>query len=447
MFKNFIKFINHASIIISNGDKSILTDPWYSGTSFDDGWKLLYENEKDKIKNILKDVNYIWISHEHPDHFSINFLNDYEQILKNNNIKFIFQKTKDKRVISFLKMKNFNFIELNDNETYLIDHEFEIKIQKCDFYDSALIVNLNNKKIFNLNDCPLKTKSQIENFKKIYGKCDFLFTQFSYAAWKGGRNNLKWRKDAAEEKIKTLELQSNILSAKYTIPFASFIKFSDNFNSYLNDSSNTPAIILEKSRNTKSNILFLKPYQALDIDNPKMQSQGFEFWKRIYENSNNFKVIQNDDEKVYDFNNLKEAFGLYEKRIFLNNSKNLIKILSKLKFLNLFQPITFRLKDLDMNIKVDLINNIFRKVVSDPDIELNSRSLYLIFKQDFGFDTLTVNACFEENKKNAFIKMSKIFAIGNLNNLGIRVDYKILFNFSVIILFLKKLLNAKQRII
>ena len=85
-------------IIISNGNKSILTDPWYSGSSFDDGWKLLYENETDDIINILNDVNYIWFSHEHPDHFSIKFFKDYEKILKANNIKFLFKKQKIKEL-------------------------------------------------------------------------------------------------------------------------------------------------------------------------------------------------------------------------------------------------------------------------------------------------------------------------------------------------------------
>ena len=64
-----------------------------------------------------------------------------------------------------------------------------------------------------------------------------------------------------------------------------------------------------------------------------------------------------------------------------------------------------------------------------------SRSLNLIFIQDFGFDTLTVNGCFEERKKNAFAKISKCFAIGNLNNLGIRLNYLIIFNISAIISF------------
>ena len=59
------------------------------------------------------------------------------------------------------------------------------KIKKCDFYESALIINLNGKKIFNLNDCPLKTKSEISNLKKAW-KCDFFYS-IDYAAWKGGR--------------------------------------------------------------------------------------------------------------------------------------------------------------------------------------------------------------------------------------------------------------------
>ena len=442
--KNFIKFINHASILISNGRKTVLTDPWYSGTSFDDGWMLLYENKINEIERILDEVNFIWISHEHPDHFSIKFLLNYEDILKQKKVKFIFQKTQDKRVVNFLKVKNFEFIELDNNVSYLIDDDFEIKIQTCDFYDSALIINLNGKKIFNINDCPLKSNAQLENFKKLYGECDFLFTQFSYAAWKGGKNNLNWRKNSAEEKIQTLKNQSKILNAKYTIPFASFIKFCDLYNFYLNDSINTPAKIIEKTKDINSNILFLKPYQSIDLDNPKTENEGYLFWQELYENDKNFTIM--DNKKIYDFKTLRETYSLYQKRIFSKNSKILVKLLSKIKFLNFFQPIIIEFKDLKIRVKVDLANDIFEEVNLDPDIEMFSKSLYLIFKQDFGFDTLTVNGCFEEKKKNAFTKMSKSFAIGNLNNLGINLDYKIIFNYSVIILFLKKLFYIKKKI-
>jgi UDP-MurNAc hydroxylase len=445
MAKNFVKFINHASIMISNSNKSILTDPWYSGSVFDDGWNLLYENSHEKIQELLENVNFIWISHEHPDHFSIKFLNDFEKILKEKNIQFIFQKTKDQRVISYLKLKKFNFIELDNNKLFNIDKNFSLKIQRCDFYDSALIININDKKIFNLNDCPLKTKSEIKSFKKDYGKCDFLFTQFSYAAWKGGKDNLNWRKSAAEEKIRIIKNQSNILGSKFTIPFASFIRFSDHYNNYLNDSVNTPKIILDKCKDINSKILFLEPYEVLNLDDPKQEMQSCEFWNKIYDDKINFQVTNKN--KVYDFNILKDSFNTYVNRIFANNSKTLILLLSKLKALQFFQPIIIDLKDSNFIIKVDIANNIFEKVEEEPDIEMNSKSLFLIFKQDFGYDTLTVNGCFEERKKNGFTKMSKSFAIGNLNNLGIKINFKIIFDFSVISLFLKKLFYIKKRLV
>ena len=443
--KNSIQFINHASILVSNSNKSILTDPWYSGSSFDDGWKLLYENSPDEIKNILKNVDFIWYSHEHPDHFSIKFLIEYENILKDRKIKFIFQKTKDKRVVSFLKSKGFEYIELNDNEIYWIDHKFSLKIQRSDFYDSALILNLDGKKIFNLNDCPIKTEKELKDFKKKYGDCDFLFTQFSYAAWKGGEKNLNWRVNAAKEKIKTLKNQSNILNSKFTIPFASFIKFCDKYNFYLNDSINSPDKIINNTKNLKSKILFLKPYEFIDLDNPLIETQGFKFWMNIYKDEKNFQILENKN--IYDFKILEENFTFYKEKIYKKNSKSLIKIMSKLKFFNFFQPLVIKLRDLEINIKVDLANELFEITNLDPDIEMYSRSLYLIFKQDFGFDTLTVNGCFEEKKANAFVKMSKSFAIGNLNNLGIKLNYLIIFNFFVINLFLKKLVFIKKKLV
>lgn len=440
--KNYIQFINHASLLISNGNKSLLTDPWYSGSVFDDGWSLLFENSYEKIQKLLNQVNYIWVSHEHPDHFSIKFLSDYENILKEKKIKFVFQKTRDKRVILFLKTKGFEFIELENNKSFIVDENFSLKIQQCDFYDSALILEIGDKKIFNLNDCPLKTRSQIENFKKRYGECDFLFTQFSYAAWKGGKNNLNWRKSAAEEKIQTLKYQSEIFNSKYTIPFASFIKFCDNYNFYLNDSVNTPARILEECRDINSKILFLKPYQIINLDNTQKENTGYEFWNKIYNDKNNFNIIENI--KKYDFKSLSYAFEIYKKRIFSKNSKILIKLISRFKVFNFFQPIIIKLRDLNISIKLDLANDIFEEVHSKPNIEMYSKSLYLIFNQDFGFDTLTVNGCFEEKTKNSFLKLSKNFAIGNLNNLGINLDLRIIFNISLILLYLRKLKYVKK---
>ena len=61
-----------------------------------------------------------------------------------------------------------------------------------------------------------------------------LLSQFSYAAWKGGRNNRAFRA-AAAQKLETLAAQIRTLRPRFTLPFASLIYFSNSENSYLND--------------------------------------------------------------------------------------------------------------------------------------------------------------------------------------------------------------------
>ena len=63
-----IEFINHASVLVSNEEVSLLSDPWYQGDAFHKGWNLIHEFNDDDILNLLERVTHIWISHEHPDH-------------------------------------------------------------------------------------------------------------------------------------------------------------------------------------------------------------------------------------------------------------------------------------------------------------------------------------------------------------------------------------------
>ena len=128
---SYIQFINHASILVGNEDNAILSDPWYGGSVFDDGWSLLYENKKEEIIEILNKTSHIWISHEHPDHFSVKFFNEYYEFIKNK--VFLFQTTKDKRVKKFLEFKKLNIIEIEDGKKFKINEKFEIQVQKMIF--------------------------------------------------------------------------------------------------------------------------------------------------------------------------------------------------------------------------------------------------------------------------------------------------------------------------
>ena len=62
-----IKLINHSSVLIKNNDIKLLTDPWYKGSAFNDGWSLLYENSFDEINedtNLNDENRLTWLLNE-----------------------------------------------------------------------------------------------------------------------------------------------------------------------------------------------------------------------------------------------------------------------------------------------------------------------------------------------------------------------------------------------
>ena len=437
--KTTIEFVNHASALISFGKIGILSDPWYSKSVFHHGWRLLYENENQYINEVLDRTTHIYISHEHPDHFNPPFfLTDEvkEKIIK-KRIVFLFQKTKDKRVISFLKNKGFEVQEFN-KKINKIDNLIEIEIVKHDFYDSSISIKTPDIKILNLNDCPLRDIRDIKKFKKKYGTFDVLLTQFSYAAWKGGKKGKIFRENAAKEKLTDVCNQSKILNCKKVIPFASFVYFSNKMNFYMNDSINVPDKVCEYLIKNAVNPVIMQPGEKQVLTELRQDKNSLEFWKNKYQFSNENKTI--DYYKANNsFDDLKNDFISYQKRIFTKNSKTLIYLLHKFSFFGAFKKINIFLSDKNENYEYSIFSGLKKIDKTQYDISMHSESLSFIFKNEFGFDTLTVNGCFECDPKN-FSKVSKTLAIGSLNSMGLKLNLGIIFKLNIILLFVKKLI-------
>jgi UDP-MurNAc hydroxylase len=440
---NYIQFINHASFVVSNGNKSILTDPWYTGSVFNNSWNLLYENRNKDIEKILKNIDYIWISHEHPDHFSIPFFKTFKSIIQKKNIKILFQETYDKRVIKFLKNNNYDVVELKDNLKFIIDDNFQIKIVKYGIYDSAIIFYIDSKKIFNLNDCPIRSKKELVNFNKSYGECDILLSQFSYAAWKGEEKEIEKRISAAKEKINTLNSQIEILQPKFYIPIASLIWFSHIDNFFMNDSINKIVDLPSKILSKKIKIILMSPYEKQIINDLNQSIYSINFWKDKYKEINFFN--KNHYISSIQSKDLLENSKVYKNSIFNFNSKFLMKIFKVCSFNYFFSPIKIYLSDLDIIYNFDFFKNdyISNKSINSFDVKFHSSSLNFIFKNLFGFDTLTVNGLFKVNK-NGFKKMLYNYGIGNLNNIGIAFDLRFLLDFKLIFYILKLLIRSKK---
>ena len=68
-----IEFISHAGFVVETRQRKIFVDPWTKSKTFNDGWALLSKSATVDYKK----VDYIFVSHEHPDHFNIPTLKKY----------------------------------------------------------------------------------------------------------------------------------------------------------------------------------------------------------------------------------------------------------------------------------------------------------------------------------------------------------------------------------
>src|SRR6476661_7709919 len=146
-----IEFVNHASFILEHNGVRILNDPWLIGSAFNDGWDLLVPSIFD-FEHEPATIDYIWYSHEHPDHFSPVALKKIPEIYR-SKITIIYQETRDKKVIAFCKGLGFQVRELSDNVEVELVPGLKVTCNKVPFFDSWILYNCDGYKILNVNDC------------------------------------------------------------------------------------------------------------------------------------------------------------------------------------------------------------------------------------------------------------------------------------------------------
>lgn len=430
-----IQLVNHASIFIEEGKNfNLLTDPWYKGGAFHDAWSLLYENDDNDIQKILEKTNYIYISHEHPDHFSINFFKRYADFLKEKKIKILFQKTLDQRLENFLsKVLKLEIIILEDFKTKIILNN-NITLIKCGVIDSALIVETQNNYHIILNDCDF-VLSKLKKIKNILKKKKIvLYSQFSYAAY---RSNDNWMKKAAEFKLKNLEFLYNFFNSNLLIPYASFVYFSSsenlNLNKYMNDTKSTSNFL--DSNNIRHS--FLNPeLKNINLSNlmedkiyrSKINNESIIFW------DDKIKHIKPSEEKLPEENISKEFMARFLERI---KKRNSIFLLFTIRFISMkyfFGNINFFISDIDEFYELNFFKITKKNFISkkDLDIELNSSRFNFLLRHEYGVDTLLTNGCFKERKTKSFEKFVRSIGFVTLNQSNEGVKISSIFSINII---------------
>lgn len=413
MFKKIIsmqiKFVNHSSFIVKHNDISIICDPWIESRIFNKGWDLL---SKTKFTyEDFKNIQFIWFSHEHPDHF-------YPPNIKKipleyrKNITVLFQETIDGRVAEFCKKAGFkSVIEMKKGKYYELGNDFKILCEHFSEGDSWIVYKTSDLTILNTNDCGIRNVSEAEYIKKIVGKVDILLTQFSYAYWAGNKEDKPYREKIAKDKLGYMKLQVDAFNPTVTIPMASYVYFCHEENFYLNDSVNTARTTYNfLKENTKTEPVVLYNGDIYNI-NEKWESE---------------KSIQLYEQ---DFNYVASHPELLEKNtpVKLDEIKNLAtSFCNNLKTTNPFwvkyilKPTFIHIHDLNKFFELNLENGLIEKEIeyNSCDVSLSSESLAFCFKFPYGLDTTQINGRIQKPKNGTYVRFYNFFRIDQQKSRG-----------------------------
>jgi len=181
-----ITYLGHAGFLLETDQTILVTDPWLSQDgAFDSAWfqfpcnhdlaPFVREKLKDKTKK-----RYVYISHEHRDHFDENFL----KTLPAHELAFFvphFQR--DALRVHLAQLNPGEMVSCAHGEEHAIPGGC-IKLYLDDSginRDSSILVRSNGQTFLNLNDC--KLYDQVGAIREKEGPVSVMTCQFSGATW------------------------------------------------------------------------------------------------------------------------------------------------------------------------------------------------------------------------------------------------------------------------
>ncbi len=183
-----ITYLGHSGFIVETKHSIIIMDPWLSKNgAFDAAWFQYPKNHHmaDTVQKLFATSpkeKFIYISHEHKDHYDIEFL----QSLNNRDFTLILADFFHPIVENDLEQHQFSckdIVILKDNSPFhfqdgqivlfIIDMELDA--------DSAILVQTNTDVFLNLNDS--KPHDRLATINEQYGPITIFSSQFSGAIW------------------------------------------------------------------------------------------------------------------------------------------------------------------------------------------------------------------------------------------------------------------------
>ncbi len=238
-----ITYLNSASVLIQDDNVKVLCDPWLEGEEYLGSWAI-YPPYDFNPENFL-DVDFIYVSHIHPDHSSAKTLSKL-----NKDIPVLIHNFPEKFLKNKIEGLGFKTIELEHGIRIRLKNNLHVNIMAADNCDpdvcgkimgcglaevkfkttqiDTMAVFDNEKQVIvNTNDCPFDiAKNTASSIKSIYGDIDVLLVGYVAASSWPHCYNLSEdeKKEQARQKqyakLETTKKYIELLQPRYYIPYA-----------------------------------------------------------------------------------------------------------------------------------------------------------------------------------------------------------------------------------
>jgi UDP-MurNAc hydroxylase len=412
-----IQLVGHACVVVETSGTSILMDPWFSGKIFNDSWTLRPEPQFDP--SLLEKIDYLWISHEHPDHCHFPTLNSFPASFK-QRVTLLFQERDHEKMIAAFKSLGYQNFQLLPHRIIAPlagssgdPGRAKVYCYHAGLMDSALAVIDDDNVVLNANDARIST-AECEMIRRDLRKVDVLMSQFSLAAYAGFDPPEPHLSARAAQILDNLSTVHNALKVTATIPFASFIYFSSDDNKYVNRFANTVQDAYDHLSREKQTCVVLYPGDSYQVGAPHDASMALR----------RYNALPTLDELPYTQSpqkRLEEIFDAYHAMVAQLHDHYPKVVLS------LLGPISVRVPDLNKMIRFRLATDVIEElsVTTPPDLVINSQPLWFGFKFPFGIQTLGVSARFKLLRNFRSWKLHRLLL--SLNNGGVYLKPKYLF--------------------
>ncbi|MGH9796210.1 MAG: Rieske 2Fe-2S domain-containing protein [Candidatus Acidiferrales bacterium] len=181
-----ITYLGHAGFCVETEQSIVVADPWLSSQgAFDGAWFQFPRNHhmagwlQQKLSGSPK-RRFIYISHEHKDHFDLAFLKslacrNFTLVIPKFRRAALRQALADYACEGMRVLQHEEAFPLPDGEVRLFVDDSELN------RDSALLIRADGQAFLNLNDC--KLYDSMTHIREAYGPIDVFACQFSGATW------------------------------------------------------------------------------------------------------------------------------------------------------------------------------------------------------------------------------------------------------------------------